>query len=515
MRRKTWLSVGSVARFALIASGLLALFLALGRILYPHDVGQYEADVWAPADAIAHGHTPYDISAGTSPPYVVASYGPLYYGLIAIGVKLFGDQFVVGRALALACLIVSALCVFLILKRYAGKTSPFIPIFGVGLLLAQYPVQAVAGIQAPDMVGLALALGGLALVFLERETRGRGQLGRAALAGFLLAAAILVRQPLFLPLLVAFSWYALHRDGRRMLVLSLAVGVTAVASFAFLQATSHGGFLWHAVRLQGSVSLSLAQARQLTFTYLRSPATIVSLLLLVIGMLRCAVRDPRTENDAAALEERLLRRLMLAYLVAAVAVAAVTSAKLGASINYWLEVSAVLSILVPLYVRPALDMSATPDLRRRAHLWSSDWLYLVLVTLTFASALLNGGREVHGLVLQWRALPYVDEVVGDIRKLTAPGELVYVEYPDLAVSAGRPYVFNDVALYEDSSRLSGIYDRVLTSNSLRLIVSLAPTPPRGYKPVCLIHAPPTGVYDVRIYYRTSGQSSSGRNCVKA
>jgi hypothetical protein len=435
--------------------------------------------------------------------------------LIAVGVRLFGDQFVAGRALGLACLIVSAVCVFLILRRYAGQTSSFIPLLGAGLLLAQYPVQAVAGIQAPDMVGLALALGGLALVFLGGRTRGRRELVRVALAGFLLAAAVLVRQPLVLPLLVAFSWYALHRDGRGMVAFSLAVGLTAIASFAFLESTSHGGFFWHAVRLQGGVSLSLAQARELALTYFRSPATILTLVLLVIGILRSGTHDPKTETDETAGEARLLRRLLLAYLVAAVALAALTSAKVGASINYWLEVSAVLSILTPLYLRPALDLRATPHFRRGIHLWSSDGLYLILVTLMFAAALLNGGREVHGLVLQWRALPYVDEVVGDIRKMTTPHELVYVEYPDLAVSAGRPYVFNDLALYEDSSLLAGIYHRVLRSDSLRLIVSLAPAPPPGYTPVCLTHAPPAGVYDVRLYYRTSGQSTSRGKCVKA
>lgn len=85
----------------MIGTALLTLLVGLSRILYPRDVGQYEADVWAPADAIARGHTPYHMSSATSPPYVVASYGPVYHGLIAVGIRLFGDQFAFGRGVGL------------------------------------------------------------------------------------------------------------------------------------------------------------------------------------------------------------------------------------------------------------------------------------------------------------------------------------------------------------------------------------------------------------------------------
>jgi hypothetical protein len=479
-------------------------------------------DPWSNTSEIVHAGAsrPPAGDRGRAPrtenvPYVVASYGPLYYGLIAVGVRLFGDQFVFGRALGLVSLIISAVCIYLILRRYIARGSRFIPVLGAGLLLAQYPVQAIAGIQGPDMVGLALALSGLALVFLGGRATDRRQIVRVVLAGCLLAAAVVVRQPLFLPILVAFSWYALHRDRRAMMAFSLTVVCIGAGAFAFLQATSGGGFLWHAVRLQGAVAFSLTGARGLAELYLRSPATIFTLVLLAIGMLRSRTRDRQATNGDAASEMRLLRNLLLVYLVVAAILAFVTSSKAGASINYWLEVSAVLSMLTPLYLGGSLDLRATPDFRRRKQLWSSDWVYLVLVIATFGSALVTGAREAHGQVLQWRALPYVNEVVDDIHEMSAPGELVYVEYPDPAVSAGRPYVFNDLALYEDSSLLSGLYRRVLRSNSFRLIVSLAQTAPPGYAPVCLTHAAPAGVYDVRIYYRTSIQRTPRQKCIPA
>ena len=504
--------VSWLVKAALIGTGLLTLLVGLSRILYPHDVGQYEADVWAPADAIARGHTPYHMSSATSPPYVVASYGPLYYGLIAVGIRLFGDQFAFGRGLGLIALIACVLCIYLILKRFVGQVSALMPVLGAGLFLAQYPVQAIAGIQGPDMVGLALALGGLAVVFLRGPTAGRRQIGWAVLAGCLMAAAVMVRQPLFLPILVAVSWYALHRDRRSMVAFGLTVVIIGAVAFAFLQSTSGGGFLWHAVRLQGSVALTLAHARSLAMTYLRSPATVFTVLLLAFGILRSRGRDDPPGADG---EARVFRRLLSVYLIAAVVVAAVTSAKVGASINYWLEVSAVLALLIPLYLGDSLAARSMRDLPRETPLWSSRWLCLVLLALTFGSALLTGAREAHGQLLQWRALPYVNEVVADIRKLTVPGERVYVEYPDLAVSAGRPYLFNDLALYEASSLLRGVYDRVVRSGRLRLIVSLGQTAPPGYTPVCMTHALPTGVYDVHVYYRTPAHATRAQRCVAA
>src|SRR3954453_5890248 len=132
---KSKLNLASVAKLALLGSALLTLLVCVSRIVYPHDLSVYEADRWAPADLIAHGHSPYYKSLATNPPYVVAPYGPLYYGLVAIGARLFGDQFAFGRTLGVVALIAVAVLVYVIVKRFVPRTSSFVPLLGAGLVL--------------------------------------------------------------------------------------------------------------------------------------------------------------------------------------------------------------------------------------------------------------------------------------------------------------------------------------------------------------------------------------------
>ena len=507
MRALRRIDAESIAKVGLVVSGLVAILIAASRIAYPHDVGQYDGDVWAPADVFAGGHTPYHVSAATTPPYTVAPYGPLYYGIIAVGIRLFGDQFAFGRTLSLVGLMVTAFLVYRILRVHGRSNANHIAFLGAGLLLAQYPAQAFVGSQRSDLVALPLALGGLALVLGEGRPRATGGIVRAALAGFLVADAVLVRQTLFLPLLVGLAWYALRREGGRLLAYAATAGATLIAAFTILEATSGGGFFWHAAKLQGSVPLSVDQARQVIGSFIRSPATIFTIALLLV----CAARILRRRTAPTGVSEigsddRLLRRLLFVYLAAAVVVAAVASAKAGSNINYWFEVCVVLAILTPLCVGEAFDLGST----RR--LWSAAGLPVVFTVLIFVSAVITGGREAHGELLRWRSLSYVDEIVTKIHHLAAPHERVYVEYPDLAVAAQRAYLFNDLSLYQTSSRLLPTYRHVMGSESPRVVVSLAAVPPAGYVPVCLSHTRPTGVYAVRLYYRGTGPVATGSHC---
>ena len=51
--------------------------IGLGRVVFPYDVGHYEANSWAPSALLAHGHDPYELDRATSDPYVVARSRPI------------------------------------------------------------------------------------------------------------------------------------------------------------------------------------------------------------------------------------------------------------------------------------------------------------------------------------------------------------------------------------------------------------------------------------------------------
>src|SRR5437764_10487963 len=84
--------------------------IAVSRLLYPYDAGCYEANIWAPASLLLSGINPYNLDYARQPPYVASTYGPAYYALIGIGLKLFGLQLWFGRALSIAAAVAAALC---------------------------------------------------------------------------------------------------------------------------------------------------------------------------------------------------------------------------------------------------------------------------------------------------------------------------------------------------------------------------------------------------------------------
>jgi hypothetical protein len=506
-------SVFALLLALLFATALLTLLIGLSRTVYPHDVGQYDASIWAPADLIAHGQSPYFKSIALAPPYVVAPYGPVYYAVIAVGLRAFGDQLWFGRGLSLVCLGMCALLVYAILWRAAHPSyARRVGLVGVGLLVAQYPVQAFIGVQRPDLVAMALALSGLALAFADTASSPKRALLTGASVGILLALAILVRQTLFLPLPVALAWFVLRRDRARLIGASVAAAVTLAAVVGFLTATSHGGFLWHAVRLQTSVPFSAHLALEHFDGFVGAPATLCTLALLATGVVwdrRCRARGG-LGPDAERREGRLLRRLLLAYLAAAVAVAAAASGKAGSNINYWLEVALVLSMLTPLVWAPSLSATTATDSSPS----STTTVFDSLVAVTLAASLVTGAREAHGQLLQWRALPYTNEIVSNLGAITSAGDPVIADYPDIAVSARRRYYFNDIATYALSPLLSPLLLRVERSKRIKAIVTIAATPPAGYVPVCLTHTP-TGVYVVRLYVLAAEAHLSKAHCAIA
>ena len=76
--------------FWLIIAVCLLTVISISRIIYPYDVGQYEAGIWAPSSLAANGNNPYDISLTNHEPYTMSPYGIIYYVVVGLGLKLFG-----------------------------------------------------------------------------------------------------------------------------------------------------------------------------------------------------------------------------------------------------------------------------------------------------------------------------------------------------------------------------------------------------------------------------------------
>lgn len=73
----------------LVMLALLLTGINISRMIYPFDVGHFEACVWTPALLSAEGKNPY--AYATQESFVMAPYGYGYYLTVGAGVRLLGE----------------------------------------------------------------------------------------------------------------------------------------------------------------------------------------------------------------------------------------------------------------------------------------------------------------------------------------------------------------------------------------------------------------------------------------
>jgi hypothetical protein len=226
---------------------------------------------------------------------------------------------------------------------------------------------------------------------------------------------------------------------------------------------------------------------------LQAPSTWVTAFVYVLGLLRSsnADGDPRDCSARLRYPSTLVRYRTLThgYLIAAVAVALITSARSGANVNYWLEASAAMAIVTPtLWV----------GVRARSRRWRA-WYVIAVIALGLATLVLEV-RVLRGEWFHWRARAYFDEVVSTIERITPEGSPVFSVYPELATAAGRPYYFNDFVQYDGRSpQHQRLLEEVLESGDLAAIVTHQRASPGGYRFVPLSRAVPEKVYPVFVH----------------
>lgn len=468
---------------ALGAAATILVAIAVSRLLYPYDVGQYEGGTWAPAQLLAEGVNPYRRELTTTPPYVMAPYGVLYYALVGAGLKLFGLQFWFARALSALSVAVCAWCIFKLTWHFTrDKTAALL---GPLLFCAQFPVQAVLGVQRPDCLALAFSLGGLTVALLHTNSQ-HSPLRSALWPALLLVAAILTRQTSILPVAIVVGWYALNGMRARLLSFVGLVILFFLGVLFWMNATSQGGYLWQQFVMPTSVGKSLSLVVHHLSALLKAPVTLAIVIFGCVGWLQAR------QHGSIATENALknYRVLIGVYCVLALLLALVTSSRLGSSINYWLEVSAVVALLVPLFWTDALTTAAWRP-RRTA--------LLALVTLALA---FTGLRVCRGELLRWKSLPYFREIVAQIESRTGPQQPIYSVYPELAAFAGRPYYFNDYIQYDGRARRQQqIFDAVLQTKKVAALIVREDAPRAGYKRVELAQPVPEGSLRVFLFVR--------------
>ncbi|MCI0397720.1 MAG: glycosyltransferase family 39 protein [Chloroflexi bacterium] len=311
--------------FFLSAAALIFLIYTAVSVFYPYPLDYGEAPLVDQAMRLAAGQNIYrpDIS---SPPYTIANYPPLYVLALAPIVGLFGPSFLAGRVISILCALATARFLALTID---GQTKDRKAALATGLIFLAIPyVTHWSSLLRIDL--LALALSTAALYLLARWPADRRKMVWAAL---LLVAAIYTRQSYALAApLATFAWSWTH-DRRRALELAALTSGLALILFLALNILTRGGFFFHIV----TANVNEFGLERLAWN-LRQLLKATPILLVMAGafLVLAPGRWPAWS-------------LLVPYLIGSF-LSALTIGKIGSNVNYFLELSAALSLVTGAFV---------------------------------------------------------------------------------------------------------------------------------------------------------------------
>jgi hypothetical protein len=407
----------------LAASFILFLTIGIASVTYPYDLDYGEAQIADQAHRALTGGPQYKSDLNV-PPYVISNYPPLYPLLVgAIGLLGRLPLVPTGRAISLLSALLSASLVGafasdLSRRRFAGVLS-------AGLFLGNLYVLIWAPLARVDMLGLALSLLGLWLVY--RRWRSRLWLSVAVLC---LAAAVYTRQSYLMAAPTAAAIWLWSNDRRRALGFAGVLAIGVVVIFLVLNSLTQGGFYLHTVWVNSLGSFRAARVLAQGWTLLM--VWPVAMILAGAG-LATALRPAKGEPPGAGRDEEamaFLRYGLFPYTIAAL-LAAQTVGKIGSDVNYFLEFIAALSIWAGYFAARALQRGG---LRRSAVLaaFTAQVILMLILGVVVANA---------GVGTKWSHRAEYDRVADRVRAAVRQGQVLADDGLGMVVFAGQPIYF--------------------------------------------------------------------------
>jgi hypothetical protein len=391
---------------ALVISYLIIFGLsAAARLPLPAELMYGESIVLDLSRRVARGEALYP--APDHVPLVVTAYMPLYYLLVGSLERVFGSGYEPGRIVSLAAAAGSALAIVASVHRVGGRW--WAAWLAAGFFLTQnMTVLLWAPLHRVDLLALCLTLGGLALVTT----------GRPRLAAILLVLAVATKQSYLAAPVAVIA--ALWPDRRSILwfggLFLGGLGAVVVGACAL----TDGWFLWHTV---------VANANPFDDDNLRA---------MLGGFLHFNGVPILAATAIFALPAQPGERLWRAYFLATL-VSVLGFGKVGASSNYWLEITAATAVLIGLL---AARLAACP--RPAGPITETGLALLVagslLIPIPGYQAVV---RETLRSIPAGTAAGMQGQLALEPMVAAEPGD-VLTDEPALAVAVGKPVTYEFV-----------------------------------------------------------------------
>ncbi|GAB4557675.1 MAG: hypothetical protein Kow0047_02170 [Anaerolineae bacterium] len=401
----------------LVALEVIAvLTVVMQMVRFPFALDYGEAPLMDQAIRIARGEPLYPHRLDT-PPYVVSNYTPLYPILLSAIAGMRPDQLLSsGRMLSVLGFVMAA--VFLARWAHQVTKSQTVSWLAALFFLGNAAVAYWGALARVDMLALGFSLLGVWLVAASDRRASYSVLGLLALL-----AAVMTKQSYVLAATAAAIVHVYQHVKSLHKVIAYALGyvVGVTGLFATLELTTSGGFTLHTV-IANANRVSAARALGIAWQMLKLWPT--PILLSIAGMYMWATSQPGQPPPAGP------RRLLpLAAYTCGGAITAAASGKIGSNINYWLELSAALSIWAAW---------ATVSIGRRFTLTLSRSFILLHAVWTAVTIAL-----IHQSVLapQWQMLPQLHELQQQIAVAISEGPVLADERMDMVIMAGGRIYF--------------------------------------------------------------------------
>ncbi|HEX8966988.1 MAG TPA: hypothetical protein VF937_03850 [Chloroflexota bacterium] len=405
-----------------LVAGLLALYLVLfvasaaGRLGRPLEEFTYgESWLLDGARQVARGEGLY--APADQMPLMHIAYTPVYYALVGGLLRVLGDSgYTLGRAVSLAATLVAAGALAWSLRRLTAHW--WVGLLAAGLFLTQNVTALLWGpLERVDPLALAFTLIGLALCTA----------GRTSLGGLALLLALATKQAFVIAPLVVAIWLWPCRP--RFVRFVAIVGGGSIGGVLLGQGLTHGWFLWHTVVANSNESdLNTFAALMGSFLQYNGVPVLAALASLAVP-------------SAHAPGQRLWRLYFVGCLLTLASVA-----KLGASSNYWLELTAATSVMLAL---ASYRLAAQPAARLVAPTIIAGSLLIAVpayqataveVADTLAEGLRPSTPRYLSLVGDGDAATYRVDARFVEQVAREPGELL-TDNAGLAVAAGKRVAF--------------------------------------------------------------------------